>query len=43
MKSPLKVLFAVIFLVQAFFMLNLKAEESHKIDLDQLLACENCK
>jgi len=43
MKLHLKVLFTAIFIAQAFFTLNLKAEESHTIDLNQILACKNCK
>jgi len=43
MKSRLTVAFAAIFIAQAFFTLNLRAEESHKIDLNQILTCKDCR
>lgn len=43
MKSSLKFLFTAIFIAQAFFTLNVKAEKSHPIDVNSILACKDCK
>lgn len=42
MKSSLQVIFAAIFIAQAFCVLNVTAEESHAIDINQIIACDKC-
>jgi len=43
MKSYPKVLFAAIFIAQAFFKLSIKAAESLKENLNMILSCKDCK
>jgi hypothetical protein len=43
MKTSLQVIFAAIFIAQAFCVLNVNAKESQAIDINQIVACGDCK
>jgi hypothetical protein len=43
MQSHLKLFVFVFFIFQVTFCLNIKAQDSHSINLNHVLGCQDCK